>query len=212
MKRKIFSFLILLTCFLAGCDDDSTMGVSNVTTYPTLTMAGLPVIAHPAGTPYTEQGVTAMAGEESLEVEIDGSVDDVNTVGNIYYLTYTAYNAEGYSRSLSRAVVIVDPATGATDLSGTYLRAATGIIGQVTKIAPSLYFHSNVGGALPPTPPLDAYFVHIQGTTLKIPLQISPNAGITVESITASTNASGLQWTIRASGYGAATNRVWAKQ
>jgi hypothetical protein len=138
-------------------------------------------------------------------------VDDVNTIGSIHPITFTATNPEGYSVSITRQVVIVDPAADAgVDLTGEYIRNATGVIVQVEKIGPNLYSHSNVGGFAGTV--LDAYFVHVEGVELVIPLQVAPTSGVAVESFpdTGSILTDAFQWQINAAGFGTG-NRLFEK-
>src|SRR5690606_13767492 len=98
----------------------------------------------PVGTAYTEPGAVALVGEDELPVDIDGSVN-ANEPG-VSTIVYSATNTEGFVRSLQRDVVIYDPATDAVDLSGSYIRQATGVTVTVTKIGPSTYRINDAGG------------------------------------------------------------------
>lgn len=184
---------------LGACESDDTAHVSFVTTYPVITLEGDEILISPLGTPYTEPGATATVGEEEVEVDIDGDVD-ANEPG-VYPISYSATNSDGYSRLTSRQVVIYDPATDAVDLSGEYVRAATGVTVTVTKIGPSTY-HINDAGGFGDTF-LDVVFVHTQGDELVIPLQVAPASGITVQTIpgTGVITDEGFQWQLNASSF-----------
>jgi hypothetical protein len=210
MKNRINISLVTLLFFTLGCEDESTKNVSFVTSYPVITFTGNSVIAHPVGTPFTDPGAVAFAGEDIADLVVEGAVTDINTIGAVFKISYTATNKDGFSRTRTREIVIVDPETNSLDLSGRYIRNATGVEVEVTKVGPSVYYHTNVGGFAGAT--LDAYFVHVQGTQLIIPLQVASVSGIEVESRpgTAFTNASGFQWAINAAGFGTG-NRFWVK-
>ncbi len=212
MKSYILYLKIFfIVTMLLSCQEDETDNLSIVTTYPQLSFNGRAVIAHPVGTPYTDDGVTATIGDAPVEYETEGSVDDVNTVGGIHSISYTATNAEGYSVTITRQVVIVDPTADAgVDLSGEYIRNATGVVVTVEKAGPNLYSHSNVGGFAGTV--LDVYFVHVEGTELVIPLQVAPASSVAVESIPGSGGIliDAFQWKINAAGFGVG-NRLFEK-
>nr|PZN48418.1 MAG: hypothetical protein DIU61_18790 [Bacteroidota bacterium] len=204
MKKLIIPTLTLLTGILFGaCETDDTAHVSIVTTYPVINLNGDEFIIVPVGTPYSEPGAIALVGEDELPVDIIGGVDDdepgVNTI------IYSATNTEGFVRSQERDVVVYDPATDAVDLSGSYVREATGVTVTVTKIGPSTYHINDAGGLGEEF--LDVVFVHVQGDELVVPYQVAPSSGISVRSIpgTGVITANGFQWRLEASAvYGTA--------
>ena len=208
--KKIFkiSFCITLLFFIS-CESDETGNVSFVTTYPVISVEGDQIYITPKGTPYEDPGASASVGEESVELDVNGDVD-TSTPG-LYPILYSATNTDGFSRIASRQVVVYDPATDAVDLSGDYLRAATGVTVTVTKIGPSTYHINDAGGLGEEF--LDVTFVHYEGEDLVIPLQTAPSSGIVVQSVpgTAFINDNGFQWVLNASSvYGSAV-RVFTK-
>jgi len=160
-------------------------------------MEGDQILVSELGIAYTEPGVVATVGEEEVEVQTDGSVNPDDP--GVYPISYTAMNTDGYSRTATRQVVVYDPATDAVDLSGEYLRAATGVTVTVTKIGPSTYHINDAGGLGDQF--LDVTFVHTQGDELIIPQQVAPSSGITVESIpgTGTITGDGFAWQLNAS-------------
>ena len=124
MKKTILYSLFLILAFplLVACnDDDDQLSDSRVTYYPVLTVQGDEFVIVPIGSSYTDEGCTAtLQGEDySSHVEASGISDiDTNQAG-LYYVTYTAVNADGYSVSASRTVAVCDPSI-TTDLSGSY--------------------------------------------------------------------------------------------
>jgi hypothetical protein len=209
MKKFLIQTLILAGILLAACESDDTANVSFVTTYPVITLEGDPIFISPLGTPYTEPGVTATIGEEEVEVQTSGTVNTDEP--GVYPVTYSATNPDGYSRFESRQVVIYDPATDAVDLSGSYIREATGVTVTVTKIGPSTY-HINDAAGFGDTF-LDVVFVHTQGDELVIPRQVAPASGITVETVPGSgmITDEGFQWQLNASSFYGTAVRAFKK-
>lgn len=211
MKKLRISapYLLGMIMLLASCESTDTANVSFVTTYPVIELEGDEIMVLGLGSDYTEPGAVATVGEEEIALETAGTVDP-DTPG-VYPVNYTASNSDGYSRTATRQVVIYDPETDAVDLSGSYIRAATGVTVTVTKIGPSTY-HINDAGGLGEIF-LDVTFVHTQGDELVVPRQVAPSSGITVSSIpgTGTITDTGFQWQLNASStYGTAL-RVFTK-
>lgn len=119
MKKIIYS--LLLFCGLAGlwgCDE-STEGLTYVTYYVNFELNGDDPMLVPVNGTFTDPGVVAKEGEEDVtaSVVVDGSVN-TSQIG-LYTLSYSAVNADGFSSSAKRTVVVYDPAV-TTDASGSY--------------------------------------------------------------------------------------------
>jgi hypothetical protein len=156
--KNILNILILifLVAFLAGCKKELTSeGVSRQTFYVTFDLTKGPLVINPKGTAFVDPGFKAMEGTSDVtsKVKIDGSVN-VNKVG-LYTLTYSATNSDGFSASVSRSVIVYDPAAPTTDLTGSYLsnvsrispaRAFTGLSVTITKKAPGFFYVSDFLG------------------------------------------------------------------
>jgi Bacterial surface protein, Ig-like domain len=211
MKKfiKPLSFIFGLAMLLLSCESDDTANISFVTTYPTITVEGDPILVSELGVPFTDPGAVAKVGDAEIELVKDGDVDS-NTPG-VYPIIYTATNADGFSRSETRQVVVYDPATDAVDLSGDYVREATGVTATVTKIGPSTYHINDAAGF--GSNFLDVIFVNTQGDELVVPQQVAPSSGITVESIpgTGFITADGFQWRLNASSFYGTAARVFTK-
>lgn len=138
---KNITILAFVLVAFASCDTEDPIE-STITEYAELEMAGSDFMYIQIGTPYEEPGVTAMAGEETLEVETSGSVD-IDTPG-LYTLTYSAYNADGFPVSINRLVVVGDKEVAFNrDLSGTY-DTSRGGVNVVTKIGDGKYENSDI--------------------------------------------------------------------
>lgn len=144
-----------------SCDYDSKDD-AKITYYVSIELEGDEVFQVPVGTAYVEPGYKAIENGEdvSSKVVVGGDVVDANQIG-IYNVTYSAKNVDGFSKSVSRTVVVYNPNV-TTDISGTYtVEAAEGIGSTVfsrypitgnpvtlTELAPGLYSISDWWGGL----------------------------------------------------------------
>jgi hypothetical protein len=152
--KKIDNILILIlfVAFLSSCKKDLTSeGVSRVTYYVTFDLTQGPLVLNPKGTAFVDPGYKAI--DVTNKVTVIGSVNS-GAVG-LYVLTYSAKNADGYSASVSRTVIVYDPAAPSTDLTGNYssnvsrispARAFTGLSVTITKKAPGFFYVSDFLG------------------------------------------------------------------
>lgn len=141
----------------SSCNDDNDeLTDSRLTYYPVLEMAGDEVVEVPIGTTYVEAGCTATINGEDVPVEISGDVD--SSTPGIYYVTYTATNSDGFSKSVERTVAVCDPSI-TTDISGAkvlqngshrnYGGTITGFDGytvKITKAAPGIFYVDDMLG------------------------------------------------------------------
>ncbi len=133
MKSYTLRILAIgLLTFLAGCERDlDTLGVTTkITYYPVFELEGEEEMVVPAGEAFTLPGATAT--EQGTEIPVSrnitgtyfaGVVNDIDTsVPDIYNVTYSAVNVDGFTGSASRTV-FVKPPTGdlVNSLEGTYL-------------------------------------------------------------------------------------------
>jgi hypothetical protein len=178
MKKYIkYVGLVLVGVALFSCNKDNFnykpgyVGISKITTYPTITVAGDAYIYVPKGGTYTDPGATAKAGTADVKVVTSG-LPDVNTVG-VYTESYTATNTDGFSASGTRTIAVysTDASAATNDYSGTYLRASTGAVATWTKVAPGVYFVDNPGGAVGVN--LQVILFNPTGSTITIPQQIA---------------------------------------
>lgn len=124
MKKLIL--IPLLALFFVSCSDESTGDVSNVTNYPLFTVMGDDVIFVPKGTAYTDPGVVVTEGEDEIEYTTSvtglyqhGSTLDTN-VPDVYQVTYSATNVDGFSGSASRTVIVYEDSDLITSIAGLY--------------------------------------------------------------------------------------------
>jgi hypothetical protein len=187
MRIKIFVSIILSIGLLSACnkkDDfnypEGTVGKSRITYFPILTLKGESVMTIPTGGTYTDPGAIAKEGANDIPYTTSGTVN-TNTPG-VYTVTYTAVNKDGFSSSVRRTVAVytTDAGAAAQDLSGNYVRAATGAVAVWTKIAPGVYSVLNPGGAVGNG--LVAITFNPTGYTFFIPPQITNDGNTTSSS------------------------------
>jgi hypothetical protein len=138
---------------LAGCkkndihNTDDQVGISRVTHFPTLELKGDQYMAIPAGSTFTDPGITAKEGSNDIPYTTSGSVNSNNT--GVYILTYSAVNKDGFAASVTRTVAVysTDDVAASNDLSGTYVRTSNNVSSTWTRIAPGVYTVVNPGGA-----------------------------------------------------------------
>lgn len=203
MKKKYFiSYLpLLFVLAIVSCKKDpiisneKNVGISKITYYATFSMSGESIMSIVKGTTFTEPGIKATAGGAEIPVTTTGSVD-ANTVG-IYTLNYSAANADGYSASATRTVVVIPTAEApGTNLSGKYDAVPVGTTpgpATISKVAPGVYYTSNCWGNSGAEIP--AYFICSDGSNIIVPNQPSPYGNL--ESTEPGTYSAGLiTWTI----------------
>ncbi len=110
MKKLILYITLIcsISVGLVSCEDEIG-DESTITYYATLTLYGESVVFWDLNETYVDPGYYAeMNGEDvTSEVEIEGTVD-ITTPG-VYTLTYSVTNADGYSTSEERTVMVSDP-------------------------------------------------------------------------------------------------------
>jgi hypothetical protein len=217
MKKRYVLLLAAFVTIIASCNKDpiisthDRVGISKVTYYPILTLTGNSIIAIANGTAYTDPGIKAEAAGAEVPVTTTGFVD----VGKdaVYTLTYSATNADGYSASATRTVVVYTTASdaAANDLSGNYARTSNGSVATWTKIAPGVYTVFNPGGA--PGTNLTVVAINPSGFNISIPEQLasdgSPTSSTTESYI--NSNPATYSWKIVNPGYGTGL-RTFVKQ
>ena len=120
---------ILILCIVAllgACSSDSTEDVSSVTNYPTFEVIGDDTIFIMQGETYTEPGVIATEGEEEIDFTTSYSgmyrgETSLNTnVSDVYTITYSAVNRDGFTGTATRTVIVVDNGDLENSIAGLY--------------------------------------------------------------------------------------------
>jgi len=218
MKKILIIFTIASASFLTSCDKDPDP-VSKLVdvSYPTITLRGSPVIHIPIGGSYTDEGAILIDDITGAQSDIMATSNEVdNTTVGIYAIRYIAKNANGFLTETDRYVLVLDytPPVGLDpnfDLSGSYLRTATGVVNNVYKVDNGLYIMDNMGGSSLAVP---AYMLTPDTNTIDIPLQVSDGLELDCTSETyvpAGANPAQMKWVVDASGFGTAL-RTFTKQ
>lgn len=219
MKKTLLGIATILA--LQGCNKKSD-DISQLQTIssPTITFTGGQYFSINTGgslPTVTATSYDSVIGE-SYPVTIVGTDALDNTTPGLYVISAEAKNKYGFvaSQNVYVAVTNVDPAI---DLSGTYIRAATGGEAHVEELANGLYATDNVGGvvaAANPTLIFPVLFVHTNDTTIQIAAQSTP-AG-TLESADEFLNLSpgdtsfGYRLSQGGSAFGTTALRIFEKQ
>ncbi len=132
MKKYILSVMALATVVLTGCTDRDTEGMTEITTYPVITLNGGDMIVQ-KGTEFADPGCTADLGGTDVTANVVAiSNVDTNESG-VYSVSYKVSNEDGFSASASRTVVVADmtdPVEGYYAVSASSYRERLG-----TKVA-----------------------------------------------------------------------------
>ncbi len=120
MKNKILYLMVyvLVIAGLSSCEDDSSAGLTGITYYPTIEIAGDPYIYLAAGVDYVDAGASATENGVPIDLETSSNLD--NTTPGTYSVSYTATNTDGFSKTERRTIIVYDANLSTDDLSGTY--------------------------------------------------------------------------------------------
>jgi hypothetical protein len=154
---KIFNIILVATLILLnyGCKKD-TEGVSKITNLVSFELTGGPRVLVAKGGSYTDPGYKAMEGTKDVTntVVVNSTVNG-NKVG-MYDVTYSAVNSDGFPTSISRTIIIYDPAAPDVNLAGDYLSTVSRVSPargpyldlnvNITKIAPGFFYISDFLG------------------------------------------------------------------
>lgn len=116
---------MLAAVVLSSCDDDRE-SISRVTYYPDFDFMGASEIIHQLGTPFTDPGVTA--SEAGADIAVSSSASGVYRFGSsldvdvsdMYHITYSATNKDGFEGSVSRDVYVVNNGDLVNSIEGIY--------------------------------------------------------------------------------------------
>jgi hypothetical protein len=177
--KKIFYFLLAIIA--VSCTDISTDNVSKVTNYPLMTLNGERTVILNQGDTYTELGAISMAGTEELPITLTGTVN--TSIPDVYKLTYTSVNVDGFTATLTRAVVVLSTAPSTINLQGIFARNGTNL-NNVTKLADRKYTCDNATGFTNGSPDnLTLIFYNVDDIKIYAPYQENASStGISAES------------------------------
>lgn len=191
---------------ISACKKDKD-DVSKVvdTSYPTVQLNGDKYVTLNVGQAYSDPGALSVDDVSGAQTSImaDANTLDVSDPG-LYYMSYTAINANGYKTASGRYIAVTNYNDG-INLEGTYLREATGAEVHVTRVSRGMYMVDDMGGAGLP----DAiYFTMIDENSFEIGPQISESIGAEIDGGNEELIIDGgdtiLRYSLDAPGYGTA--------
>jgi len=167
--KKIILIVSCIALIVSCRKRDDNYSTVEVYSTPTITLSGQQYYSINIGDPAPVITATAYDSfyNEFCEVSYDASGID-NTTPGIYSVPMTARN---HFKMEGRAsvVVAVTNIADSIDLSGEYLRAATGGTANVTKVARGLYETDNVGGNAGAS--THAFFLQLTPDSMIVPTQ-----------------------------------------
>lgn len=159
MKKIIY--LVLVACGIAllpSCSKDSE-DTSKVTYFVDMQLQGDADLVWEKGKGFVDPGAKAFENGEDIsdKIIVKGTVD-VNKLG-YYPISYTAYNEDGFPKTIDRKVFVYDPSVTA-ELSESYTvqdgsyrlyqgstnTPFSGYLVSMTKLAPGVYYVSDFFG------------------------------------------------------------------
>lgn len=146
-------------------------------TYPGIVLKGSDVVSLNVGDSYTDAGATLTDDITGAVSDITGDVSGVDlTTEGLYFVTFTAANANGYETTISRPVAVTD-IDNTFDISGEYLHAARGGTANVTKVARGLFLSDNVNGG---GSSLGSIYMMVRSDfSIDVPMQYSADGAFT---------------------------------
>lgn len=111
MKTKLLITMAFvgIAMIFNSCTDDSTEGLTRITYYPELTLEGDKTLYLDKGASFTDPGYTAILNGEDVSDQVEISTNLNTNKSGIYTISYSIVNADGFSSSASRKVIVTDP-------------------------------------------------------------------------------------------------------
>ncbi len=123
--KKIFSILVV-TLLLVSCSAEDTGNLSKVTYYPEFKMNGDEVMFISKGEEFVDPGVIATEGDTEIPFtstvtgKYRGGTSVDSNIVDIYTITYTAVNQDGFSGTAMRTVYVIETGDLVTSIAGLY--------------------------------------------------------------------------------------------
>ncbi len=218
MKRNNIILLLLAMLTIASCKKDKSYSEDingSPTSYPEITLNGSSVLSINSGESYNDMGFEATDSlyPNNIKKETVGEVD-ASTPG-MYIIVYTATNEKGLRSQATRLVAVTDIDDN-FDISGDYLRTATGGLGRLEKIGRGIYSFANCGGlplnVYPSVYYVKLYMCFLDSSTVECPLQPASTGQAYLQNVNVDyASPMTLSWVLQSPGFGKAT-RVFEKQ
>ncbi|MCI2109064.1 MAG: DUF5012 domain-containing protein [Bacteroidales bacterium] len=137
--KKIFyiAFCALSAIAFGSCQNITTDGVTGITYYPVITLEGDSQIIVQKGTQYNEPGYSAVLNGEDVTASVEVITNLNTSKSGAYSVTYKCVNADGFSTTASRKVIVLDLNDA---VEGLYLTSADSYrdrAGAITKYGSS---------------------------------------------------------------------------
>lgn len=207
MKNILLLILSIAVASQVSCrkKQDAVSKVVDITA-PDIRLNGEKFVTLNVGQAYEDPGAQAVddISGATTNISADVSTLDVSTPG-LYYMGYSAKNANGYVTNVARYIAVTDYADN-IDLSGVYVRAANGVEVNITRMSRGLYRNDDMGGAGLPDA---AYFAVIDEETIDLGLQLSESLNEEIDGFSESLTITApdeitIQYALDAPGYGTA--------
>lgn len=126
---KKINLILVGLAFLgfSACEKETTEGLSRVTNYPIIEVAGDATVFVPQGGTFTDPGVSATEEGQSIPVTTSasgvyrgGATLDPN-VADRYNVTYTATNKDGFNGTSTRSVWVYNTGDLVNSIEGLYV-------------------------------------------------------------------------------------------
>jgi len=124
---KLLVTMLAMTFVFASCNTEDEIS-SSVTVYPVITLAGENPYFLNAGDTYEEPGAVATIGDEEVPLSTkfvgryrNNTFTTLDTnVADIYNAEYTATNADGFSATATRQVIVAETGDLVNSIEGLY--------------------------------------------------------------------------------------------
>lgn len=143
-KLVLLSLPLLMFASLFQSCKTETLGVTRVTTYPTIEIIGDDLIIIEVGDAFTDEGAVAFIGETLVEFQTVGVVN-TNQAG-FYNIRYVAVNDEGFSIAAVRTVIVYESGTVSGLYNGTRQPQNLGGLVLVYNVGGDNYFITDLLG------------------------------------------------------------------
>ncbi|MDD2292608.1 MAG: DUF5012 domain-containing protein [Bacteroidales bacterium] len=109
MKKIIYTVMMIVAVVsLASCAKKESLGLTHITYYPSLEVLGDASITVQKGLPYVDAGCKATLQGEDVTSQVT-TTSNVNTaVSGVYSVSYSIANAEGFIKTATRQVIVLD--------------------------------------------------------------------------------------------------------
>ena len=215
MKKLFITLLLFSGLLFVSCENDTTGNRSKVTHYPIITITGDKLVLLTQGDTYTELGATSLAGTQTRPVITTGTVDTATP--GVYKINYKSFNTDGFSVTVTRAVIVFSPEPSTINLEGTWVRNGANV-NEVTRLDDRKYKCSNAGGLAGPYTPDDnrvsLIFYNIDDVQIYAPYQenVSPTGLSAETSVGTIVNPDKFTWVLYASGVYGTSLRTFIRQ